>query len=219
MTQKKPGAVLQLIQRTKADGEKETESEVVGRSIVDPAVNAGLMQERFTNHIGEGSGLMATIQEVQRIANAVKAGDMSDLEAMLVGQAIALQTISSNLAARAQVQSAQRNLEAFLGLAFKAQAQSRSTIQALVDLKYPRQVVYAKNVSNVNNGQQQINTGPPPAQAGKTEPTQNKLLESSNGEWLDTRETSKASGANPVLATVGQINRAAKPRRKGQGVT
>ncbi|MDR6536973.1 hypothetical protein J2739_002746 [Variovorax soli] len=218
MTQKKAAAVLQLTQRVKADGEKETESEVVGRSIVDPSINAGLMQERFTNHIGQGSGLMATIQEVQRITNAVKAGDMSDLEAMLVGQAIALQTISSNLAARAQEQSAQRNLEAFLGLALKAQAQSRSTIQALVELKYPRQVVYAKNVGNVNNGQQQINTGLALAQAGKTEPPQNKLLESSNGEWMDTRTAGKAGRVDPVLAAVGQVNRAAKRRRKGQGV-
>lgn len=218
MSEKERGAVLQLTQGTKADGAKEAESEIVGRSIVNPAINAGLMQQRYTNHIGEGSGLMATIQEVQRITDAVKAGDMSDLEGMLVGQAIAMQTIASNLAARAQVQSIQRNLEAFLGLAFKAQAQSRSTIQALVELKFPRQVVYAKNVSNVNNGQQQVNMGSPPAQAEKTEPPQSKLLESSNGEWLDTRATGKASGANPVLATVGQVNRAPKPGRKSRSV-
>lgn len=37
----------------------------------------------------------------------------------------------------AWLQTSQRNLEAFLGLAMKAQAQSRATIATLVDLKFP----------------------------------------------------------------------------------
>ena len=169
--------VLQLEQRRKANGEPETEAEVVGRSLVDPVISAALMQQRFTAHIGVDASLMSSIHEVRRITDAVKGGDLSDLEGMLVGQAIALQTISASLAHRAAAQTQQRNLEAFLGLSFKAQAQSRATVQALVELKYPRQVVFAKNVSNINSGQQQINHGvPASAQAEKAERQQSKLL-------------------------------------------
>lgn len=211
--------VLQLEQRRKAGGEAETEPEVVGRSLVDPAINAALMQQRFTAHIGVDASLMATIGEVKRITDAVKRGDLSDMEAMLVGQAIALQTISASLAHRAQAQTQQRNLEAFLGLSFKAQAQSRATVQALVELKYPRQVVFAKNVSNINSGQQQINNGVPatPAQAEKTESQQSKLLEAGNGKWMDAGTASTTSGTHPHLATVGQIDRPQKLRRKSPG--
>ncbi|MDM0010136.1 hypothetical protein QTI51_37400 [Variovorax sp. J22G73] len=112
------------------------------------------------------------------------------------------------------------NLEAFYGMALKTQAQSRATIQALVELKFPRQIVYSKN-ANINNGQQQINNGvpaPAQAQAESSESTQNKILENSNGEWMDTRTPRAAVPAYPHLATVGEDHRAKNTRRKSQGV-
>ena len=77
---------------------------------------------------------------------------------MLVSQATALQTVFTSLVCRAQVQTQQWHLEAFMRLAFKAQAQSRATISALVDLKYPRQATYVKQ-ANIANGPQQVNNG------------------------------------------------------------
>ena len=105
---------------------------------------------------------------------------------MLISQATALQTIFTSLAGRAQMQEYQKNLESFLGLALKAQAQSRATLSALVDLKYPRQATFVRQ-ANIANGPQQVNNG---AAAGddsaqyaqartrveKSEPEQNKLL-------------------------------------------
>lgn len=88
----------------------------------------------------------------QVMAQETQPGDLSDIEGMLVAQAVALQTISANFLNRAQMQPAQRNLEAFFGLGLKAQSQSRATIQALIELKFPRQTVFGKNVGNVNNG-------------------------------------------------------------------
>ncbi|VTU20112.1 hypothetical protein SRS16CHR_02577 [Variovorax sp. SRS16] len=186
--------------------------------MVDPALNAAMALQQYQGHIRSDSDINSTITEVRRITQAVKGGDLSDLEGMLVGQAIALQTLSTNLAHRAREQSLQRHFEAFLGLSFKAQAQSRSTIQALVDLKFPRQVVYAKNVSNINSGQQQINNGVP-AQAGEKESDQNKLLENRNGEWMDTGATRPTGRADPELATVGEVHRPSKRARKVQGVS
>ena len=49
--------------------------------------------------------------------------------------------------------------EAFMGLAFKAQAQSRATISALVELKYPRQATFVKQANIAHEPQQVINAG------------------------------------------------------------
>lgn len=75
-----------------------------------------------------------------------------------MAQATALQTMFTSLALRAQAQTQMPHLEKFMGLALKAQAQSRATIQALVELKYPRQVAFVKQL-NTTTGAQQINNG------------------------------------------------------------
>ena len=77
-------------------------------------------------------------------------------ERMLYRQAKTLETMVTWLARRAATQEQMRHYEAFLGLAFKAQAQSRATILALVDLKYPRQATFVKQ-ANITHGPQQVN--------------------------------------------------------------
>jgi hypothetical protein len=108
------------------------------------------------------------------------------MEAMLVSQATALQTIFTDLARKAQAQTYQKQLEVYLGLALKAQAQSRATISALVDLKYPRQATFVKQ-ANIAHGPQQVNNGVMPSDAAsmrgkKWKTEQNKLLEDDDGK-------------------------------------
>lgn len=166
---------------------------------------------------------MSMINAIQGTTQRVKAGDLSDLEAMLVSQATALQTIFTNLARRAQGQEYQRNFEAFLGLALKAQAQSRSTISALVELKYPKTTVIAKQ-ANVANGPQQVNNGnfetstPACAHAAENRIQKFKELEASDGKWLDARTQGAAGGTDPHLATVGKGDGTNEPRRKSPGL-
>ncbi|MET3373743.1 hypothetical protein ABIC89_002806 [Variovorax boronicumulans] len=211
--------VLQLVQAP-----DETRAEMMGRIAADPAVNAGSVMQSFSSHLGDEVDLMSMIGAIQGATKRVKAGDLSDLEGMLVSQAAALQTIFTSLARRAQAQQYQRNLESFLNLALKAQAQSRSTISALVDLKYPRTTVIAKQ-ANVANGPQQVNNGnfetnpPAYAHAAENRIPEIKELEASDGQWLDTRAPGTAIPTHPNLEAVGEGNRADKPRRKGQGVT
>lgn len=211
--------VLQLVQAP-----DETRAEMMGRIAVDPAVNAGSVMQSFSGHLGDGVDLMSMIGAIQGATKRVKAGDLSDLEGMLISQATALQTIFTNLARRAQAQQYQRNLESFLSLALKAQAQSRSTISALVDLKYPKTTVIAKQ-ANVANGPQQVNNGnfesntPAYAHAAERRIPEIKELEASDGQWLDTRAKSTASGTDPNLETVGKGNGAKNPRRKSKGLT
>ena len=157
----------------------------------------------------------------------VKGGDLHTLEAMLISQATALQTIFTSLARRAQDQQYQKHLEAFLGLALKAQAQSRATISALVDLKFPRQATFVKQ-ANIANGPQQVNNGAATearpengeldrngrTHAEKSEPQQNKLLEANHGQpggRMDTREAQTAERSYQAVETVETGHRAKKP--------
>ena len=224
MTTKKRGKLdptaLQLVQFP-----DETLAQTVGRIAPDPAVNAGSVMQSFGSHLGEDVDLMSMIGAIQLTTQHVKAGDLSDLEAMLVSQATALQSIFANLARRSQVQTNQSTFEAFLGLALKAQAQSRSTITALVDLKFPRQVAFVKQ-ANITTGNQQVNNGvmsdpEHPARArtharGK-KISEIKQMDASDGQWLDTRAKGSAGGPDTHLEAVGKGNWTNEPRRKGQG--
>lgn len=194
----------------------EHESEALGRSSVGAAFNAAASMQSFQGHMGGTPSLMATIGEVQRITDAIKGGDLSGLEAMLVGQAISLQTIYTSLARRAQAQSSQRNLEAFLGLAFKAQAQSRATIQAVADLKFPRQVAFVKQ-ANISAGNQQVNNGVC-SPAGNLPSQQNKILEATDGKWVDGGAPRAAIGTDPQLEAVGAVDRPKDRTRKSRRV-
>ena len=137
----------------------QTRGQMLAQVAVTPAFNAALVVETFQkNLMGPDVEMMALVDSLKTTNAAVKAGDLSALEAMLVGQAIALQSMFTSLARRAQSQEYQKNLEAFLGLALKAQAQSRATISALVDLKYPRQATFVKQ-ANIAHGAQQVNNG------------------------------------------------------------
>ena len=123
-----------------------------------------------------------------------------------MGQAHALQSIFMNFSRRALAQEYQKNLESFFRMAMKAQNQCRMTLETLANIKNPP-VVFAKQ-ANIANGPQQVNNGiPAPAHAEKTLNQSNELLEVQHGQRLDTGATGKAAGADPTMATVGEINR------------
>jgi len=192
----------------------ETESQAMGRLACDPGTSAGTVMQAFQgHHLGDDVSLMSMIGSINAATDRVKAGDLSDLEGMLVAQATALQTMFVSLARRAQGQQYQRNLEAYMGLALKAQAQSRATITALVDLKYPRTTVIAKqaNVANgpqqVNNGSFETNTHACDARGAEKQSSKIKELEVSNGQWLDAGTSRASGGTDSLMAAVGEGDR------------
>ena len=191
---------------------------------VSPFINGGMVVHAFTSTLlgDDATGITELVESLRDSARKTNDGDLSNMEAMLVSQATALQTIFANYARRAQMQTQQRNLEAFMGMAFKAQAQSRATISALVDLKFPKQATFVKQ-ANIAHGPQQVNNGlsacadadrsaQARAQGKETEPEQNKLLEvSSNGRtYLDTKAAPKPAGSHREVAAVETVNRPAK---------
>ena len=196
------------------------------RMAVRPSINgASVIHAYQANVMGKDADMNVLIDQLRETFAEVKGGDLHTLEAMLISQATALQTIFTSLARRAQTQEYQKHMEAFLGLALKAQAQSRATITALVDLKYPRQATFVKQ-ANIANGPQQVNNGAAaganPEQyaqarthAGKSAPEQNKLLEAEHGQpgkRMDTRAAQTAERSYQAVETVATVHRAKKPR-------
>lgn len=135
--------------------------DTVAAMALNTGFNCGAVVQAFTNFGGwdGGSALNAGAigQQLEEIAARVKEGDLSDLETMLVSQAVALQSIFSQLATNSKVQNV-KAYEATLGLALKAQSASRATIAALAELKNPRQVAFVKQ-TNIAQNQQVNNSG------------------------------------------------------------
>ena len=162
----------------------------------------------------------AVRDEYLEITKRVQSGDMADMEALLVGQALSLQAMFTKYGGLINANT--NNLkacQAVFNMAMKAQAQSRATVQALVELKYPKSVVITKQ-ANISHGHQQVNNGVDfptstrtharaHAQANTIE--QNELLRSIDneptGERMDTRKTGTHGATDKELATVATQHR------------
>lgn len=160
--------------------------------------------------IGELIDVPTLLSTLRDQAAAVNRGDLAQAEAMLMNQATALQSLFARLSERGMSCDQVAGFEANLRMALRAQSQCRATLETLAAIKNPP-IVYAKQ-ANFANGPQQVNNGIPP-QAGKTESVQSKLLEAQHGNYLDTSTAGAAIGANPELATVGEVDRAEVGRR------
>ena len=187
-----------------------------------PSVNAAAVMTEYAKPLGE-QDLVALIEALGDGMDKLSTGDLSRCEAMLYGQAHALQSIFVNFSRRALKQEYQKNLEAFLRLALKAQNQCRMTLETLATIKNPPMMFVRQ--ANIAYGPQQVNNGTAPAAepvrgpvragtgAHTPEPATNRtieqteLLEASDGQWLDTGAAGAAGGADPHLETVGAIDR------------
>ncbi|HSW19670.1 MAG TPA: hypothetical protein VLJ86_20800 [Ramlibacter sp.] len=131
-------------------------------------------------HEGRSPDVQAALaKQFMDSAELLNLGDMTEVESMFLNQAQALQVVFASLAHAASVATKAERHDALLQLALRAQANSRATLAALVDLKFPRQTVIAKQ-ANIASGsaQQQINNGAPaPATAsGTREPSSQVAL-------------------------------------------
>ena len=191
-----------------------------------PSLNGvTVMQAYQGNVMGKDVDVNLMVERLRDTFTEVKGGDLHTMEAMLISQATALQTIFTSLARRAQDQQLQKHFESFLRLALKAQAQSRATISALVDLKNPRQATFVKQ-ANIAHGPQQVNNGGAGGElreqyalarthGEQSAPEQNKLLEADHGQpsgRMDTRAAQAAERSNQTVEAVEQVHRAKKPR-------
>lgn len=153
-------------------------------------------------------------------AKAVNAGDLTLAESMLMNQAIALQGMFADLASRAVVQGSLQARQVLTQLALKAQANSRATLQTLVEAKNPRQVAFVKQTNVAQT--QQVNNGtasPSPARTRKTKTTPNKLIAGDvNGSTtLDGGATTRAGEANLGQPAMAMVDRSENAGGKTKG--
>lgn len=218
MSKAKPTAPTAL---PKAGKPPKTLGQINATWATSPALNAaGVIQAYQKNVLGDVD-FDGLVENLRGSFSTAEDGDLSKLEAMLIGQATALQTIFTSLARRAQSQEYQKQFNSFLSLALKAQSQSRATIQAVVELKYPRQVAFVQQ-ANIAHGPQQVNNGPGfaantpmQAHAEENQTQQTKLLEGKThgSTYLDTGAASTASGSHQTVETVEAVHRTKKRRR------
>lgn len=194
---------------------------------MQPSINAAAVIEAYQGNVmGKDADMNTMIDSLRDTFGQVTVGDLSTMEAMLISQATALQTIFTSLARRAALNMGEHMgaVDTYLRLALKAQSQSRATISALVDLKYPKQQATFVKQTNIAAGNQQVNNGGLPNSTREGAHThgkenafvQNKLLEAHHGQpggWLDTGAAATPAGGNPAMEAVEQIHRANKPER------
>ncbi len=137
---------------------------------------------------------------LEEVFKQVKSGDLSLPEEMLISQAFALNMAFNSLAARATRQQDASTMQMLMNLCFKAQNQSRATIDSLRQLKQPSQTTFVKQ-ANIAQGHQQINN-----LAEKNITPQNELLRG-NYAKLDTGTTPTAEGVNSPLEAMDKITR------------
>jgi len=153
--------------------------------------------------------LVAVNDELRSHAEAINRGDLSRPEAMLTGQAQALESLWVRLLERAMEQKHAEHHDQLMRLALKAQAQSVRTLEVLAAIKQPP-VVFATQ-ANVTTGPQQVNNAPPRARKVRTRPTQ--LSRGSNELLQNNRAARAAVPADPPLEAVGEVHRPAHRRR------
>ena len=153
------------------------------------------------NDLIDVPGLRATLRAQ---AAAVQAGDLATAEAMLIGQASALQSLWARLVEQAMVQTYLPQMEALMRLALRAQSQCRATLETLAMVKHPP-VVIAKQANFAQ--QQLVSNGvarTPESQVAPNELSGRKYELSSN-----PGASSLAGGIDSTLEAMGALDRSA----------
>lgn len=186
-----------------------TEGEKNAHMALMSSVNGAAVIHAYQgNVIGKDVDMTVLANQLADTFTEIENGDLLDLEAMLVSQAMALQTIFTSLAREASSQKDYRGLECVLRLALKAQTQSRATISALVDLKFPRQATFVTQ-ANIAHGPQQVNNGVAVEQRHEEKQNStNKLSGQTHELRQDTRASCTSISGNSTMAAVEKIHRA-----------
>ena len=185
------------------------------RKIAELGLSSVVTNTVTASHFAKGSFGALDLSESISVMNEkiakVKAGDMSDVEATLIAQAVTLDTVFNELARRAAANMGAHMTatETYLRLAFKAQAQCRSTLETLAEVRNPRHAIFVRQ-QNIAN-QQQVNNGGAtstraPAHGKPSNQSNNELLEAQHGERMDTGAAGKAGGTNSHMEAVGAVH-------------
>ena len=192
---------------------KDTTSQAMAK-LVTTSVLSAVTLKRYSG-AGDALEMPDLVDEMRKAGDEVVGGNMGRVERMLTNQAMTLDAIFNDMAQRSGRQEQYKGIEVLMRLALKAQAQARSTAEALALLKNPMPYIRQANIAN---GPQQVNNGTAADElrqqyaqarphAGVFETAPNKLLEADHGNNLDTRAQGEAGRVNQTVDAVGQVNR------------
>jgi len=196
---------------------EDTQSQALAKLVASSVLSAATTKQ-FSG-AGDDLEVHDLVIEMKKAGNEAVAGDMGRVERMLVNQLLTLDGIFNNMAQRSGRQDTFKGIEVLMRLALKAQAQARSTAEALALLKNPMPYIRQANITNgpqqVNNGHASApgHTGTSPlsgthgSHAGNFQSEPNKLLEADHGQRLDTGAATTTSRVNQELETVGELHR------------
>ena len=185
-----------------AKQDKQSDNEHYAKISLSASFMSAAISDSFTSALLPDAKLADVANALRDKVTTIQNGDMKPIEAMLIGQAQALQTMFVTLGRKAVAQTQLPHYTAFMNMALKAQSQSRATIQALTELKYPKQATFVKQ-ANITTGNQQVNNGLlDPSHAKEKTIQSNELLENQKDEWLDSGAKGTASGINQDMAAV-----------------
>ena len=186
---------------------KETTSQSLAR-LMTTSVVAAITVKAYSG-AGEGLEVPDLVTAMKKAGDEAVAGDLGRVERMLANQLLTLDVMFHSLAQRSGRQENFKGIEVLMRLALKAQAQARSTAEALALLKNP--MPYIKQ-ANMTTGPQQVNNtyaGTPShsgiqSGAGNFQSEPNKLLgEADHGQRLDIGAAAATGRVNQKLAALG----------------
>ena len=185
---------------------EDTKSQALAKLTTTSSL-AAVTLKRYSG-AGDEMDVADLLTEMRKAGDEVVAGDMGRVERMLANQALTLDSIFHDMAQRSGRQETYKGIEVLMRLALKAQAQARSTAEALALLKNPMPFI---KQANLTTGPQQVNNtyaGTPShsgiqSGAGNSQSEPNKLLEADHGQRLDIGAQAAAGRANQKLETVG----------------
>lgn len=140
----------------------ETSRQAIARKLTGPFTRHGLVAAEACVRITEGwaaentPGLVEYAREIKERADKAATGDLEASSALLMAQALSLDSIFSEYARIALV-NVSKHMDAserYMRLALKAQANSRTTLEALAKLHQPREQT-VRHV-HVNEGGQAV---------------------------------------------------------------
>lgn len=180
------------------------------KMLAELAVSGGVNAAAIITNYSKGNfgelSLDECIGALGRKARKIHGGDLTEVETVLISQAMALDTVFAYMTRASQGCDMLNQTETFMRLGLKAQAQCRATLEALAAIKNPP-VVYAKQ-ANIAQGPQQVNNGIASSRRREDKIEQSELLEESHEPRMDIGAAEKASGSDPALEALEPFNRA-----------
>ncbi len=191
---------------------EESAGRVIAEAVLGGMVGNASAALSFASHLNADVDLTECVGVVEREISAVNKGDLNKLEGMLTAQAIVLNAIFNNYAKKALASEYVSQLDLNMRIALKAQAQCRTTVEAIGEIKFPKSATFIRQ-QNVAN-QQQVNNGVDALAHVNPNSCLNGLLTGAVDAKLEQRGAGAASSNDSPVAAVGQINRAKDYRGK-----